>query len=64
MGTSILAIILIFLSLNALVDFGLVGLGCSSGSPFGGLVWVSIMMVWVIRKLVLEPRFIDLDVPK
>jgi len=64
MGTSVLDIIPTFVSLNALV-FGLVvWLGCSRGSPTGGLVCVRIMTVWVVTKLVLEPRFVDIDVPK
>ena len=50
--------------LNVLVFIKFVCLGCSNGSPTGGLVWVSITMVWVVTKLVSEPRFVDLDVPK
>ncbi|KAH0658132.1 hypothetical protein KY289_026880 [Solanum tuberosum] len=39
----------------------LLGFGCSSGSPTGGLVWMPITMVWVMTKFVSEPRLVDLN---
>lgn len=51
-------------SLNALV-FDLVAcLSCNCGSHLKRLVWDPIIVVWVVKKFVLETRFFVFDVPK